>query len=711
MKKIGLLLVSLVGYSTVFYAQQHHWCGTDAHLHKTFTENPALEASFVEHNARIATGQVIAADRTDPIIIPVVVHVLHDNGIGNISYEQIQSGIDQLNEDYNRLNPDSINTRNDVNAPFEPIAANIGIEFRLARIDPDGNCTNGVERRNAPGMTYNANDDAKHTNLGGLDAWDRNKYMNVWVVNSIESDGIGGITLGYAAFPQFANDEYGLLIRHDALGTIGTGSGDRTLTHEIGHCLGLLHTFQGPFIGAGTGCHTSDCETSGDFCCDTPPATAAHWDCPVTYNSCTSTPTNDFYGFDAYDQWENYMSYAPCQNMFSEGQKAIILYNLSDITFLVNLVSLSNQAATGVLDPEALCQAAFYTDVQTICAGGSVSFFDESFFNPTGWNWTFEGGTTPSNLDQNPVVTYATAGTYDVTLEVSDGVSTVSVTLPDYIVVLPDPGDLIPYKEGFEQLSTLPDNDRFFVTNDNAETTWELNSTVAYSGNDCAYIANFGINDGSKDELISGTIDLSGVSAGDPMIFYFRYAYQRRTSADDEWLRFYISKDCGETWTLRKNLHGSTLSPDVNPAAFVPTSEDDWTEVQITNITSDFYVSDFRYRFEFENDNGNNIYLDHINMYPESMTGLADVESVSGLSVFPNPAANEVTITLIAEGQLTYDIRIYDAVGNEVAVIYSGTLSNGYNTLSHDLSNLADGVYVIKVANEEFTETIKLIKD
>jgi len=709
MKKFGLLVISLVGFSTVFYAQQN-WCGTDAYLQKTLQENPEYAQQFIEHNIRITNGQIVPQDRTDPILIPVVVHVIHDGGVGNVSYEQIVSGIDQLNEDYNRQNADTINTRNTVDAPFWPISANVDIQFVLAKLDPDGNCTNGVERRYSPSGANNATDDTKHYSSGGLDAWDRNNYMNIWIVNSIANDGSGGITLGIAAFPQFANDNFGLMIRHDSYGTIGTGSGDRTLTHEIGHCLGLLHTFQGPFFGPGTGCHTSDCGAAGDFCCDTPPATEPHWNCPTTYNSCTSTPINDFFGFDAHDQWENYMSYAPCQNMFSEGQKAIIVGNLTDIAFLANLVSLSNQTTTGVLLPEVLCAANCYSDLQTICAGNSIDFFDDSYFNVTGWTWTFPGGTPSSSTLQNPTVNYFTGGTYDVTLEVTDGVSTQSITLTDYILVLAVPGDEIPYKEGFESLTSLPDNDRFMVVNDNELSTWTLNSSVAYSGYDCASITNFGLTDASKDALISGTIDLSSISVSDPLVFYFQYAYNRKTITDDDWLRFYVSKNCGATWSLRKQLHGNSLSPTITSTAFVPDSQDDWTYVAITNITSDFYVEEFRYKFEFENEGGNNIYLDHINMYPESMTGIIDSENPTGLSVYPNPTTNHIVISLAVNNSSNYEISIFDALGNKIESIHSGELLNGMNEFEFNVTNLSTGMYVIKVASDEFVQTIKFLK-
>lgn len=704
-------MVVLFGLPTAFYAQQN-WCGSDARLNKTLEEDPAAFQQFIERNIRISTGELSGmADRTDPIIIPVVVHVIHDNGIGNISYDQIVSGIDQLNLDYNRLNADTADTRNTASAPFKPLAASIDISFALAKLDPDGNCTNGVERRNSPGATYNAGENAKYDAQGGLDAWPRDKYLNIWVVNSIASDGTGGTTLGYAQFPQFADDGYGVLIRHDSYGTMGTASGDRTLTHEIGHCLGLLHTFQGPFFGpgSGNGCHSTDCTSAGDFCCDTPPATAAHWDCPATYNSCTSIPVNDPYGFDAYDQWENYMSYAPCQNMFSMGQKNIITTNLADINFLVSLVSLANQTATGVDAPAVLCQASFFSDRQLVCAGNDINFSDDSFFNVTGWSWTFEGGTPNLSSDQNPVVTYNAAGTYDVTLEVTDGVSTVSVTLTDYIQVLPDPGDPVPYKEGFESLTSVPDYNRFFVENGNTGSTWELTSTTSYTGNNCVYLPNFGVTDGSKDALISGTIDLSTISPTDTLVFFFMYAYERKTSGDDEFFKVYASKDCGETWALRKNIHGSTLGSNTSSSAYTPASQAEWHQVNITNITSDYFVSDFRYKFEFQNDGGNNMYIDNINIYPISMTGIVEAGEISTPQVYPNPAGNQTMLSFVSGNQAQALITITDALGNIVTVVHNGPLSGGMQNFNLDLTSLSTGIYFINIQAEGGQKVVKLI--
>ncbi|MBI3136129.1 MAG: T9SS type A sorting domain-containing protein [Bacteroidetes bacterium] len=699
-----LLLLFLGSVSLPAFSQQNS-CGFDAHNTRLNLENLGRELSIHEQVLRITHGLNPGQDRTDPIIIPVVVHVIHKGDESNISYEQILSGIDMLNEDYNRLNADTIDTRNSVNAHFEPLAANVGIQFELAKIDPDGNCTNGVERRYSPGTTDDAGDNAKHYSQGGLDAWNRNNYMNIWVVNSIASDG-EGITLGYAEFPYSGgSSNYGVIIRHDAYGTVGTAlSGDRTLTHEIGHCLGLFHTFQG-------GCHADDCADNGDYCCDTPPESEAHWSCGSSQNSCTDIPVNDPYGFDSYDQWENYMSYAPCQNMFSEDQKAIMLFNISDITFLSNLTSLANQAATGVGLPEQLCMAAFSSGATVICAGSGIQFYDDSYFNVSGRTWNFSGGSPAVSSLQDPFITYNTPGIYDISLEVTDGSSSVSTIVNDYVIVLANPGEPLPYSEGFESFTSFPDNQQFLVQNDDGGQAWNIFNDVAYTGTQCLKLKNFGENDGSEDSFTSGPIDLSTVDPADNIVFNFRYAYKKRSSANDEWLQFYVSKDCGETWALRKNLHGSQLSTEVLSTPYEPASDTEWVKVDVTNINSDYYVANFRYKFVFRNDVGNNIYIDHINLYPESMTGIAE-ETVSGsLSVYPNPASEQVNITATFSSETNCTVYIENTLGQIVCTVYNGSVFVGENTWNTNLSDLETGVYFIHVKTDTGNRVIKFIKE
>ncbi len=705
MKKLLSVACLLCFGFTSSYAQVNEWCGTDGYNEAIFNANPELKMQMHEHLVRVTSGAYATTDREEECIIPVVVHILHDNGDGNISYEQVLSGIDMLNEDFNRENEDTTFTRDTEDAPFSDVASNMGVRFELAKIDPDGNCTNGIERRFVGLRSYNASNGAKHDGSGGLNAWDRNYYFNIWIVNSIDSDG-GGTILGYAEFPYGGgSSNYGVIIRNDAYGTVGTASGDRTLSHEVGHCLGLLHTFQG-------GCHTSACDGNGDYCCDTPPVSEAHWSCTTTQNSCTGIPFGDLYEFDAYDQFENFMSYSPCQNMFSNDQKAIVLGNFAGIGFMTNLVDPDHYSETGVGMPEVLCKAQFIVEDPTICAGNPIQFFDDSYSNVTGWLWTFEGGTPSSSTDENPIVTYDTPGNYTVELEVTDGASTESTVVEDYIVVMANPGISLPYMESFETIA-MPDYDRFFIVDEDEEDVWEIFDGAGATGTKCVYIQNRGNDNRTRDELISGSIDLSGVDADDDVIFNFKYAYRRRHSSDDEWLRFYISNDCGQTWTLRKNIHGDDLSEEIMTSNYIPETPEDWVQVNITNINPDYYSADFRFKFQFENDNGNNIYLDDINMYSGAMSSLIDNKQESlNLSVYPNPASNYLTISLNLASPSEVNVILLNALGQEIEILYSGTMQLGNNEFSSDVQSLPSGIYFIRSVNAEgISETTRFVKD
>ncbi len=699
--KTKLLIAFLLLGTVRLSAQVAPWCATDLHFQMQLASNPELSNLRHEQLSRINSGAYPIGDRED-LIIPVVVHVLHDNGVGNISDAQILSGIEMLNEDYNRTNEDAIETRNTATAPFSDYAASIGIRFELAKLDPDGNCTNGIQRRNMGSRSYNAADNAKHEASGGLDAWNRNFYFNIWIVNSIQSDGAGTI-LGYAEFPYGGgSSDYGVIIRNDSYGKIGTASGDRTLSHEVGHCLGLLHTFQG-------GCHSDACDENGDYCCDTPPVSEPLWSCSPTENTCDDVPIGDLYAFDAVDQFENFMSYSPCQNMFSEGQKNIILGNLASIGFLANLVDPAHHDDTGIGLPEVLCKAQFGSDKTIICAGSEVIFEDNSYANVIGWNWTFEGGTPASSTAENPIVTYALPGVFNVTLEVTDGVSTVTSTSENYVTVLNNPGTGLPYSQNFESLAELPDGNHFMILNEDEDVFWELSETVGFSGTHCVYLNNRGNNNKSYDELISGSIDLSGVNPEDAIVFNFKYAYKKRNASNDEWLRFYISKDCGETWALRKNIHGDDLSELVQNSVYIPASQDEWVQVDITNIFPDYYTANFQYKFQFENDNGNNIYIDDINMYSESMAGLAEEKYLTGARIYPNPVGEQAIIELDAIPNQHYTITLFNLLGEQVQTIHFGELNEGLNLLQWDASNLTSGVYMLRIESLGTVQTIKVI--
>lgn len=88
-----------------------------------------------------------------------------------------------------------------------------------------------------------------------------------------------------------------------------------------------------------------------------------------------------------------------------------------------------------ILKKSAPLSANFTASPTTICKYGSVAFTDLSLGNVVSWSWSFEGGTPSTSTEQNPVITYQEAGTFDVTLTVYGSVGSNTLTINDMITV------------------------------------------------------------------------------------------------------------------------------------------------------------------------------------------------------------------------------------------------------------------------------------
>jgi hypothetical protein len=247
------------------------------------------------------------------ITIPVVVHVVYPSSIpaANISNAQIQSQIDIVNEDFRRMNADASNTPLD----FTGIAADVEIEFCLASEDPNGLPTNGITRTmNSMTSEYPlGSNDMKLTSQGGRDGWPPDSYLNVWVCD-FQILGRSSFPGELSMFPQFD----GVIVDYEAFGNIGTAQPPfdlgRTLTHEVGHWLDLVHIW-------GDG----DCSVD-DFIADTPTQNGATP--PLSVPNCTYPDDNSCIdpGTDFPDMFQNYMDYTDdaCMNLFTLGQKQVM---------------------------------------------------------------------------------------------------------------------------------------------------------------------------------------------------------------------------------------------------------------------------------------------------------------------------------------------------------------------------------------------------
>src|SRR5690349_9641962 len=118
--------------------------------------------------------------QTASYVIPVVVHVIHNGesiGTGtNISEAQIQSQLDVLNQDYQRLNADAGSTP----AVFQPVAGSMNIQFVLAKRDPFGVTSNGIVRVKGTKTSWRLSDESTFKSLS---YWRADWYLNIWVIN------------------------------------------------------------------------------------------------------------------------------------------------------------------------------------------------------------------------------------------------------------------------------------------------------------------------------------------------------------------------------------------------------------------------------------------------------------------------------------------------------------------------------------------------
>lgn len=681
MKK-NILLLAAIMFGSQLQAQEEaqHKCGMDEYVDEIIAQNPELEQTFEAKKQaffEMANEKAKEKKKANAAVytIPVVFHIIYNTQDDNIKRNQIEDALRILNEDFRKQNADAGNLR----PIFQSRQADTEIEFALAKKDPDGNCTEGITR-----MQSSLSVDADpRDRVKSLVQWDPDKYLNIWVVRSIISESGSGTILGYANFPWMSASTDGIVIRHDALGLVGTAAYDgRTLTHEIGHYLGLLHTFQ-------SGC------SGGDNIADTPPVASASYGCNLNKNSCSNDSP------DYPDMIENFMDYSDgaCQNTYTTLQKNAMRSVLAASQYRQELVSQSNLEATGVVNPPA-CQPVALFDVATsfICENESVSFIDQTEDgDPDTYQWYFQGGVPSTSGDRNPTVSYPTPGAYDVTLTVSNAAGTSTITKTGVVAVKTSNSYNNEWSESFEN-PEVPTPSVTLISDD--VISFELSDQGASSGNQSLFINNFlNNNAGSIDEVISPNIQ---TLFGKNLSMTFDHAFARKEGDNSDILLIQVSTDCGASWSTIRALGGANLTtaPNLPAAEFIPTSAQ-WktTTVPLSSYES---IGPILIKFQFRSGGGNNFYLDNINISADNI-GLEENLLKQSISVYPNPSSGSVHID-ITDYEKEVSLSIHDMYGKQY---FKQSIEENHLTL--DNLNLSSGVYILNFTSQGATTSKKLI--
>lgn len=666
-------------FSCLFFAAhaQVQRCHTDEYLEELKKADAGLEAR-IEHS-RMQAAQYkngIATQKSGQraiITIPVVVHVMHnDEAVGtgaNISDTQIFSQIEVLNDDYNALNADLA----DVPAHFSGIVGNAEIEFCLAQLDPEGNPTTGIERVSM-GASGTWSDNLKPGTI-----WDNSKYLNLWVAE------LSGGTLGYATFPGTSPTADGVVVDYRYFGKTPANpfSSDfdlgRTATHEIGHWLGLDHSFQSGCAGL----TAADCGSQGDRICDTPPTANANYGCnlSVNRNTCTETP-------DQPDMWMNYMDYMDdaCLFMFTQEQvsemRAVLNTSRSGILNSIacdaqNLFSFSGkvvdaQTGQGVPDAKVLFTGTGNYEVEADANGDFVSpNFREGTYDIYAGKWGYMTKEFSANQ-------FIDAGTSAFTIPIESG------TYYDDFILDFGWGASGNASSGFWERGFPVETDY----NGNASNPGD--DVPGDFGDDC-YVTGNGGGSAGNDDVDDGTVALTSplfdlLTYADPHINYYRWFFNDggQGSPDDElsvtlsngietvFLEQIDVSESSSQWTFRNFRVLDYLTPTNTMQFTIETSDQSGTGHLVEAGLDVFRVVDSL----------------------PSNTSMSPVDAEK-LFVYPNPAKTAITIVFETH-ESKFEVLLTDISGR---LLRREVHAGAEKTIQLDARELPDGIYCIKVVS------------
>jgi len=677
MKKIYIILILFFYFLSV---KSQFNCGSISAQNYLFNYDKTAKSHIEKLMLDAETNQTYNLNKAMSVAnytIPVVFHVLHNGSFENISDAQINDAISILSRDFLKKNADTIN----IVMPFKNIAANCNIEFKLATIDPNGNCTNGITRH----YDQNTNWTINFSNY--LYTWDASKYLNIYVVKTMPS----GIA-GYAYYPGAVSASAdAIVILSQYVGSIGTANTlvSRALTHEVGHWLNLQHTW-GNTNQPGVAC-------GNDGVNDTP-LTQGNSACNLNASICT---------LGIVENVQNFMEYAFCSNMFTVDQRTRMQNALnSSVGLRNNLWTNANLIATGIISPNTACvpKAEYMPTNPITCVGNSLAFIDYSYNAPvTSWKWSSSLALNISTL-QNASLTFTNSGLATVKLKVSNGFGADSITKANVIVLAGLGSGNANVVKDFET-GIFPDNN-WIETTPQYGSSFATYNASAGSGNNCIWVNNFFDNPSEVISFYSPAYNLQNSANAQ---LNFKYAYIQQSILNDDSLNIYVSNNCGVSWQSIYAKSGGALNTtsSLQTMAFLNPLTSQWKN-ELINLTTVIGSPKVYFKFKFTSDangSGNNIFIDDINII--STVDVKETRTLENIfKIYPNPTNSSINIEFLEVNSEPALLQIATTLG---LVFKQLEIANGTSTINLDELNI--GIYFITLKINNRIKTFKLIKN
>jgi hypothetical protein len=601
-------------------------CGTVEYEKKLERQNPKRTVDAFERwmtqRANQQSNDSQRAERTQTTLtIPVVVHIIHNGepiGTGlNISDAQVASQMTVLNNDFNRLNADQINTP----SLFQPVAGSFDVQFVLAKQDPNGIATNGIVRVKGSKTSWTSTSD--DFLLKSQSYWPAEQYLNIWVTSLTDY-------LGYAQFPvtslppfDFFDERLtdGIVVNYRHFGSIDGGTFDlssrynkgRTLTHEMGHFFGLRHIWG----------DVSSCSTATDYVDDTPVQNSSTNSCPShPQTSCSNTK-----------MFQNYLDYTDdaCMNIFTQGQVVRMNFVAANSPRRKELPN-----SIGSLPPTAVANDLGIKNVSsptsTACSGSVVpSITIRNFGTNLISSAQLQLKRNNSVIEtKNLLLTLAVNAEQQIDF-LPALFSTGSVTQFEFVITFTN-GTIDGNSANNSKtvvtttpaVTTLPISESFSsfppgwsVTNPDNSITWQLTNT---GGKASVFLKYYDYTQvGAVDKFITPLIDLTTQTNA---YLIFERAYAQYPGTVGEQLRVLASDVCRfdlATTTIFEKADDALTTASPTLCAFIPGAADWVTEV--IPLTS-FIGKSIQLAFEGTNGNGNNLYLSNVRVVTSPVTDL-----------------------------------------------------------------------------------------